>query len=100
MSVLREDWRSFNFHVSHDKNAFQDPNPSVNRIKANTKNPWSELKTAKRIWKVSWRPGTEKVRMKKPQVRPKKKSTPLMLIIRRKIDLLLMGLYLFLLLFL
>ena len=31
--------------------------------------------------------------MKKPQVKPKRKSTPLMLIIRRKIDLLLMDLF-------
>ena len=77
---LRHDW----------KTSFQYSNPSVNKIKTNTKNPWSELKTVKRIWKVSLSPETEMVRTKKIQVRPKRSSTPLMLIVMRKICLLLM----------
>ena len=73
----------------HDRNAFfQWPNPSVNMIKTNTKNPWRELKTVKRIWNVSLRPETETVRTKNSQVRPKRNSTPLMLNDMRRICLL------------
>ena len=47
------------------------------------KKPWKELKITKRIWKVCLNPVTEKVRIAKSQVIPKRNITPLMLIIKR-----------------
>ena len=77
--------------LATEKASFHDSTASLLKTQKNKKmkKPWNELKTTNRIWKASLSPSTEKVRIAKSQVSPKRNITPPMLIIKRIMVLLL-----------